>query len=200
MARLVMVMVKAGSALVVGLVILPFTVHAQSTIPQAADIIVVYDNAEPEDQARHSFLFSAGGDATLYACDANKCNTETASESGITSVIIYKLPEGFPRPQGIADQKKLQEFADSAEQRYVLDSIDLGLKTEAADRPYYIMYASNDGSFTLEQANYNKPLINHELEEVIEEASRSWLTWLAVGVGIVLVAAAGILLWRKRRI
>lgn len=195
-----MIMFKVRSVLLLGLALLPIATQAQSTIPQAADIVVVYDNAEPEDQARHSFLFSAGSDATLYACDANKCNTEIASESGVTSVTIYKLPEGFPRPQGIADQKKLQEFADSAEQRYVLDSIDLGLKTESTDRPYYMMYAASDGSFTLEQVNYNKPLINHEQEEVVEEASRPWLIWLAVGGGIVLVAAAGILLWRKRRI
>ena len=175
------------------------TIVSAATIPEASDVVLIYNNASEENQDKFNFVFRVNGDAFVYACEANRCSTQQFSDKQSVTLTIYKLPDGFPRPDTIVDQTKLVEYAEKADQIYTLESVPTNLSSESEGRPYQIVYLNPDGSFESTSATYDKPLIKikRDEDEVINK-----FPWFPALIGlliIVAVSATGVLIWRIKK-
>ena len=91
--------------LIIGVgLLLPFTGWS-AAIPAAGDLVLQYENDAADKQLKYNYLFTVDGDATIYVCQANHCSmSQFKDKSGTVSVTLYKLPDGFPRPQTLPNQ------------------------------------------------------------------------------------------------
>jgi hypothetical protein len=164
-------------------------VSLAQTIPQASDIVVVYENADIEQQARYNFLFTVEGDAMVYPCEANRCSTEPFRDKSSINITLYKLPDGFPRPQGIPDQAKLREFIQLSEQQYTLSNIQPNLQTSGSERPYYEAQLSSNGKVKVNLQSYTKPVEEDATLSTKRTALWVWIVGLAVGIAVLVATA-----------
>lgn len=174
-------------------------VTVADTIPEASDVVLIYDNAAVEDQNQYSFVFRANDDATVYPCSANICSTQQFRSWGTMSMHLYLLPEGFPRPDAVVDQEKLVEYANRADQEYFLEDIPTKWDPEDEGREYLLVNLNSDGTASSKSATYDKPLLKANKEE----SDASGIPWLPIGMGaLVLISVAGIVLLvvRKRAV
>ena len=171
-----------------------------AVLAQSSEVVLVYDGAGEEDQGRHSFLYTIAGDDTIYPCDANRCDMSEYSERGAVDLTVYKLPEGFPRPQGIADQARLQEFIDSADNTYQLGSIQTDLRDTGDGKQFYTVSVWPDGTHQLNETTYDKADPNTPVEEEgsENEATPGWIVGLIVALVVVVLLAGGGLFYLRK--
>lgn len=176
---------------------LPSSVQAE-TIPQASDVVLIYNNASEEQQAKYNFIYTVNDDNTIYTCEANRCSILPVRDRGTVIMTVYKLPEGFPRVNTEVDQNKLAQYKQQAEQTYVLNSIVTNLSTSGETRPYQLVHLTPDGQATIDNATYTKPDINVPKDNATPSTNKG--LWWKVLLGIIsvgLVGTGGYYGWQK---
>lgn len=171
-----------------------------ASIPQASDVILVYDNANTEQQGKYNFLFTVQNDPIIYPCEGNRCSMVNFRALGEATITVYKLPEGFPRVAGLQDQAKLQEYINQADQHYRLTGIATNWDTTSDGRPYQLVYLSPDGSYRIEAETYSKPSTNSNVTTATDRTTLPKWLWGLIGIGTVVIVIAGALWWRIRRL
>ncbi|MDP3970282.1 MAG: hypothetical protein Q8P90_01140 [bacterium] len=176
--------------------ILPIGLFAV-TIPEASDVVLIYDNANDEQQGKYNYLYQVQNESEIFPCEASKCSTDAFRDRGTITMVVYKLPEGFPRVQGIADQDNLQDYVDSAEQQYVLENIVTDWSSGVDGRPYQLVHLYPDGTAVIDAITYNKPEINGDKGDVVVEEKDSKLAIILGSLLLAIVLVIGsIFLWR----
>ena len=171
-----------------------------AAVAQSSEVVLVYENASEEEQGRYSFVYTVNDDPTIYACEANRCDTAHLSDMEMVTMTVHKLPEGFPRPQDIADQSRLEEFANSAEQTYRLENIATNLKDNGSGKPFFNVQLFADGSSVVDQATYDKvdpntPVVDNE----VNANTSSWVWAIVGGLSLVAILAGGGLFMIRRQ-
>lgn len=159
-----------------------------ATIPESTDVVMVYDDADAEQQGRYDFMYTVEGDTTIYPCEANYCSVAQFKNSGTVTMTVYKLPEGFPRVSTIKDLAKLQEYKQLAEHTYVIEDVQTDLLPDQDGRPYQTVYLSSDGSVKAESNVYNKPEINPNSSDTVT-GFWSARNIIAMVIGVLAIAA-----------
>lgn len=185
-------------AVVISLLTLaPLSTNAVS-IPESSEVVLNYENANPEQQTRYNYIFTVNDDSHIYTCAANRCSMQPLRDRGTVTMTIYKLPDGFPRPSNVVDQKVLGEFKELAEKTYVLNSIPTNLSTTENGRPYLEVGLYADGTSSITNANYDKPEFNQD-DAAEDDNNGVGLIWkIIIGVGG--AVAVGILVYVLLRI
>lgn len=145
--------------LFLSLLTLPALSNAAS-IPESSEVLLIYNNANEEQQTRYNFIYTVDDDSTVYTCATNRCSTAAFRDRGTINMTVYKLPDGFPRVANIVDQKLLKEYVELAEQSYWIENVITNQSTAEDGRQYLKVFLSPDGSVVLESANYDKPEMN----------------------------------------
>lgn len=158
-----------------------------ATIPESSDVVLIYDNADTEQQGRYNFMFTVDGDMTIYPCEANYCSVVQFQDRGQVTMTVYKLPEGFPRASTVQDPAKLEEYKQLAESTYTLEDIQTNWLPDKDGRPYQTVQLSPDGKVTIESNTYNKPDINTKMS-TSKSGFWSARNIIAIVVGVLAIA------------
>lgn len=178
-------------------IFIPITTWA-SSIPESSEVVLVYENANEEQQTRYNYIYTVNDDSTIYACEANRCSMQELRDRGSVTMTVYKLPDGFSRPSNIVDQKLLQEYVTLAEKSYVLNNISTNLSATDSGRPYVEVNLYADGTSTIASANYDKPEFNQDKNRQTGNTGLSM--WLKIIIGIIAVIVVGVLVFFLFRI
>lgn len=165
-------------------IFIPMTTWA-SSIPESSEVVLVYDNANAEQQTRYNYIYTVNDDSTIYACEANRCSMQELRDRGSVTMTVYKLPDGFSRPSNIVDQKLLQEYVTLAEKSYVLNNISTNLSATDSGRPYLEVNLYADGTSTIASANYDKPEFNQDTSG--QTGSAGLAMWLKIVIGVIAI-------------
>ncbi len=162
-----------------------------SSIPESSEVVLIYENANNEQQTRYNYVYTVNDDPIIYTCAANRCSMQQLRDRGSVTMTVHKLPDGFSRPSNIVDQKVLQEYIDLAEKTYVLNNISTNLSASADGRPYLEVNLYADGTSTISSANYDKPEFNQDENLTDDEAGLAM--WMKILLGTGAAIAVGIL-------
>lgn len=173
--------------------LLPLTAQA-ANLPQPSDVVFLHDAVDEDKQDSFNYIYTVAGDDTIYTCQANRCSLLEFREQSTVDVTFYQLPEGYQRVASIVDQAVLQEYRDLATANYHFTALETELSASATTRSYHVVNVHEDGSYDNDTTSQER---NADLNDDEASGLGIWL-WVIIGSAIVVAAAAGWLLWKRR--
>jgi len=177
-------------------------VFAQSVlaaaVAQPSDIVLIYESTDSAAQGKENYLFMVEGNTTIYPCDANRCSLAEFTEQATVNLIIYKLPEGYPRVATVVDQATLQEYVTAAATTYIVPNVSTTPPGDGSTgRTFQELQLKADGSFTLDVVSQERNALLQE--DAVETESRAKYIWaLVIGVIVLGAVGAGFWLWKRK--
>lgn len=165
-----------------------------ANLPQPSDVVFIHDGVHEDKQDSYNYIFTVDGDTTVHTCQANRCSLSPFREQPTVAATFYQLPEGYQRVTGVVDQAVLQEYQAAAVAEYRFTDLETELAATTTTRSYHIVTIDENGSYNRDATSQER---NVKPDEDNAITLAAWIWWL-VGGAVVVAAAAGWILWKRR--